>query len=197
MVKVKEDMTGWKMWEHGVQDSKLIVMKQTEDYITSSGRRYAQWLCKCSCEENNFINVRGDHLKSGKVKSCGCLHRQQAKNLGFNSQKYNKYELYGDYGILWTTNTNECVYFDINDAKKILKYSWYKDSEGYASTHINQIKIRMHTFLGYHYPDHHDRNKLNNQKSNLVQCTMQENARNASIRIDNISGVSGVYLNSR
>lgn len=33
MVKVKEDMTGWIMSEHGVPDSKIKVIKQTEDYI--------------------------------------------------------------------------------------------------------------------------------------------------------------------
>ena len=34
MVKTKEDMTGWNMWEHGVPDSKLTVIKQTDDLQT-------------------------------------------------------------------------------------------------------------------------------------------------------------------
>lgn len=36
MVKVKEDMTGWKMWEHGVPDSKLIVIKQAGNSIVTN-----------------------------------------------------------------------------------------------------------------------------------------------------------------
>ena len=31
MVKVKTDMTGWNMWDHGVPESKLTVIKQVED----------------------------------------------------------------------------------------------------------------------------------------------------------------------
>ena len=44
MVKVKEDMTGWKMWEHGVPDSRLTVIKQVEDYVTPKGQHHSQWL---------------------------------------------------------------------------------------------------------------------------------------------------------
>ena len=197
MVKVKENLTGWVMSEHGVPDSKLTVIQQTDDYVRSNGSRSAQWLCECSCEEHNKVVVRGDHIKRGKVKSCGCVHKQIAKELGLNSRKYNKYDLSGKYGILWTTNTDEVVCFDLDDAERILQHSWYKDSEGYASTHINKTHVRMHTFLGYFHPDHHDRNKLNNCKTNLFSCTFQENARNASCRTDNTSGVIGVYLNYR
>lgn len=37
-----------------------------------SGRR-VQWVCQCEC--GNICVVRGDHLKSGVVKSCGCIPR--------------------------------------------------------------------------------------------------------------------------
>ena len=37
MVKVKIDMTGWKMWEHGVPESRLTVIKQVNDYVTPQG----------------------------------------------------------------------------------------------------------------------------------------------------------------
>lgn len=36
----KIDMTGWKMWEHGVPDSKLIVI---EEVPSSNGR--TKWKC--------------------------------------------------------------------------------------------------------------------------------------------------------
>lgn len=39
MVKVKEDMTGWIMSEYGVPDSKIKVIKQTEDYIKKNGQQ--------------------------------------------------------------------------------------------------------------------------------------------------------------
>ena len=52
LVKVKEDMTGWVMAEHGVPDSRWIVIEQAEDYITPSGHHVAQWLCECNCEKH-------------------------------------------------------------------------------------------------------------------------------------------------
>ena len=45
MVKIKNDMTGWHMWEHGILDSKITVIKQVDDYIDSTGRHYDKWLC--------------------------------------------------------------------------------------------------------------------------------------------------------
>ena len=38
MVKVKTDMTGWKMWEHGVSDSRLMVIQQVDDYVDNNGQ---------------------------------------------------------------------------------------------------------------------------------------------------------------
>lgn len=32
-----------------------------------------KWLCQCSCPKGNTKEVKADHLKEGKVKSCGCL----------------------------------------------------------------------------------------------------------------------------
>ena len=42
MVKVRIDMTGWNMWEHGVPDSKLTVLYQVEDHVTKGGNRVSQ-----------------------------------------------------------------------------------------------------------------------------------------------------------
>ncbi len=73
MVKVREDLTGWKMWEHGVPDSCLTVVRQTEDYVKPDGRHEARWLCICSCGSNKNIISAASDLKNGKVKSCGCM----------------------------------------------------------------------------------------------------------------------------
>lgn len=77
MVKTKEDMTGWNMWEHGVPDSRLTVVKQDEDYITSNGKHYARWLCECNCELHTVFSVLGNHVRSGAIKSCGCLGKER------------------------------------------------------------------------------------------------------------------------
>ena len=72
MVKVREDMTGWIMSEHGVPDSRLVVKARTDDYVRSNGKRTARYLCECDCKDHNNVIVRADMLKNGSVKSCGC-----------------------------------------------------------------------------------------------------------------------------
>lgn len=124
MVKVKEDMTGWVMSEHGVSDSRLTVIKQDEDYISPNSERKAQWLCECSCEEHNKIVVLGTLLKRGVIRSCGCLHREQAAINGKNNHKTNVYDLTHEYGIGYTSK-NEQFLFDIEDYELIKDYCWH------------------------------------------------------------------------
>lgn len=180
MVKVKEDLTG-KMF------GKLTVIKQAEDYICqSNNQHFSQWWCKCDCGNEELVLVRTCNLISKHTQSCGCIRRNKKRNA-------NKYQIFEDYGILFTSNTNEIVYFDIDDSEKILQYYWHKDSSGYPSTNINKKQIRLHVFLGFKWHDHQNQNKLDNRKVNLRPCTSQENNRNIGLRKTNTSGVTGVY----
>lgn len=96
MVQVKEDITGWKMWEHGVPDSRLIVVCQTNDYIASDGRHQARYLCRCNCGSNKEIIASPYDIKHGEVKSCGCFQKDK---LWAEHKKYNVYDLSKEYGI--------------------------------------------------------------------------------------------------
>lgn len=185
MVKVREDMTGWIMAEHGVPDSRLTIIKQVEDKIRPNGTHEAQWLCQCSCGSEP-IKAVGARIKSGHVKSCGCF------KIDIMS-KENKVDLSGEYGILWTINTNEEVYFDLNVADDILQHTWFADGQGYPTTKINGKKVRMHSFLGCKGYDHKDRNPRNNRMDNLRYCTQQENMWNRSKRKDAKNTYIGVH----
>lgn len=44
------------------------------------------WLCKCDCGNETF--VRASNLKSGAVKSCGCLRKPKPKHGMSNSKLY-------------------------------------------------------------------------------------------------------------
>ena len=75
------DMTGWKMWEHGVPESKLTVIRQAQDRIQSNGIHIKRWVVECNCEKHTIFEVDGRSIKSGNTTSCGC------------TRGYNKYDL--------------------------------------------------------------------------------------------------------
>lgn len=62
------DMTGWKMWEHGVVDSKIIVIDQAPSH-----GGHALWNCKCNCGNPQPFVVDGANLRTGHTLSCGCI----------------------------------------------------------------------------------------------------------------------------
>lgn len=43
-----------------------------ELYSSGGANKPAVWKCRCGC--GNFTNVRSNHLRGGKIRSCGCLH---------------------------------------------------------------------------------------------------------------------------
>ena len=200
MVKVRVDMTGWKMWEHGVQNSRLIVLKQVEDRIKKDGTRVAQWECECTCEKHTIIKADGKEIKSGHVKSCGCINRERIIAQNKSWHKVNTYsevctDEYGDYYIGKTTNTNKEFYIDVEDFDAIKEYCWSEDGNHYliAWDPNTQAIIKMHTLLTkYDICDHADQNRVNNRRYNLRPATVGENCRNISVRVDNSSDVTGV-----
>lgn len=201
MIKIREDMTGWRMWEHGIPDSRLIVINQVEDYIAPSGTHHTQYLCKCVCEQKKDIIVRSNDIKSGKVKSCGCLQTERLINLNHQRKKYNKYDLSGEYGIGFCSNTNKKFYFDLEDYDKIKDYCWRMNNNGRIVTSVNRSRmILLHRLiLDVLYDtdiiiDHANRNPLDNRKENLRICTKQENNTNKNLFNNNKSGFIGVSL---
>ena len=193
MVKVKEDLTGR-------QFGRLIVICQAEDYIQpSNGKHRAQWLCECSCEEHNQVVVAANNLKSGKVNSCGCIRKELVTEFNQETKKkYNKYDLSGEFGIGWTSNTNEEFYFDIEDYDQIKDCCWNEHikTNGYHvletyDDKTNKVISMMH-ILGFKGYDHKNRNTLDNRKENLRPATQHENVMNKGLQKNNVSGVTGV-----
>ena len=66
------DLTGWKMWEHGIPDSRITVIKR----VGSDKHKNIIYLCKCTCGKE--FTTRATSIKKGKCKSCGCLKLEMA-----------------------------------------------------------------------------------------------------------------------
>lgn len=59
------DMTGWKMWEHGVKNSRLIIIRRAEDRIRPNGKRDVMWEYKCNCGNEQFFIDSANHIRTG------------------------------------------------------------------------------------------------------------------------------------
>ena len=228
----------------------FLVLSQANDYVSPSGKRRAQWNCKCllcgndkvvimdtvlqkktkescgcledlsgrrfgrliviakdgqdkngntiwkcDCDCGNKISVIHNRLTIGNVQSCGCLRRDLASE---KFSKENLYNLDGEYGVGWTTNTNKEFYFDLEDYNTIKKYTWIEDLAiaDYHSLRAYEKgtgnRIIMSALLGYKNYDHINRNPFDNRKENFRPATAKENARNRSLSKNNTSGFIGV-----
>lgn len=85
-----QDLTGQKF-------NKLLVLKQVRK---NKGKTY--WLCKCDCGKETI--VEGYKLKTGHIRSCGCLQREiNIKRLTtHNLSKSRLYEI-------WCAIKNRCL----------------------------------------------------------------------------------------
>ena len=77
------DMTGWVMKEHGVPDSRLTVIRRA-----ANRDKHVFWLCKCEC--GNELEIRGDQIRGGIAKSCGCYQKDVAAQYMAITGKLNK-----------------------------------------------------------------------------------------------------------
>lgn len=180
---------------------RLRVIEQADKEHSYSG--VVTWKCICDCQigvdNPKYVYHKGTELRRGRIVSCGCLKRERIIQYNkTNNHKTNKYNLSGEYGIGWTSNTNQEFYFDLEDYDKIKDYCWTEHimGEGYhrleAWNPDTKTHIAMHTLLGFAWNDHIDRNPLNNRKGNLRECTRSQNAMNRSKQGNNTSGVTGV-----
>lgn len=65
-----KDLTGQKF-------GLLTVVGRGEDYVSPKGNRRPRWICQCEC--GGVALCQGGNLKSGKVRSCGCLQKKLAR----------------------------------------------------------------------------------------------------------------------
>ena len=102
----------------GKRFGTLTVIERAENRYTPNGNRFTYWKCVCDCGKTT--EVRAEHLKAGKIKTCGAgLHHSGENNSCFRhghkddrlyrvwngmkqrcgNQNNEKYHVYGARGI--------------------------------------------------------------------------------------------------
>jgi hypothetical protein len=175
---------------------RLTIKNIYYKFIDKENRNRLFCDCVCDCNNNEIISIKYNAIQTGNVKSCGCLKKEIISQLMKNKRKFNIYEFFENYGIGYFYNTNNFFYFDLEDYDKIKNYCWYEYT-GYAVNDYNGRK-KMHRFVmsinnSNIKIDHINRNRLDNRKNNLRIVDYSENRINSSKRIDNTSGIIGVY----
>lgn len=157
--------------------------KQFGNWIVLEYVGKSYWLCKCTCGSNIKRPVFRGSLLKGVSRGCGKCNRKLA------TIKRNKYDLSGDYGIGYTTNTNAKFLFDKEDYDLIKNYCWMENDKGYIYTQIKKKNLLLHRLVLNAPKDlmvdhiYHDRKDCRKQNMRLV--TNQQNSMNKK--------VNGVY----
>lgn len=155
------------------------------------GNGETRYLCRCDC--GNTSIVRRSNLRKGVTKSCGCIKRERIRE---SHKKYNVYDLTGEYGIGFTTNSNHVFYFDLEDYDLIKEHTWIENDQGYIIS--SDGKTRQHRLIFNNYNlnnsdiDHKNGIRFDNRKDNLRQTNKQLNGINRGPNINNSTGIKGV-----
>lgn len=72
MFSVAVDITGQRF-------GRLVVVRRVENLVSKTGRRLAQWECRCDCGATH--KAAGSKLRYGWTKSCGCWSRDRTSEV--------------------------------------------------------------------------------------------------------------------
>lgn len=162
--------------------NRLKVIEQ----LASDSKGKRQWLCLCNCGKQTI--VRTESLTSGHIKSCGCLKSEKSKErmMKHGLQKHNLYKtwlnmrdrcnnknnkdwkFYGGRGIIVCEEWNNFVVF--------LKDMGEKKDQNLTLERIN--------------------GDGNYCKENCMWAPWTKQARNVSMKSNNLSGTTGVHFTS-
>lgn len=167
--------------ETGKRYGLLQVLERAESKVLSNGAKYAQWLCKCDC--GTVKEVYASFLRSGQVKSCGCL--RSAPTVDWTGQRQGKLTIVtrapdgvtksGKKTILWN-----CV-CDCGN-KLVLKNTGLRDGASSCGCSNNYI-THMHTSGDLHTPTYTSWDAMLQRCLN-PKCHAYDEYGGAGIRVD-------------
>ena len=98
------DMTGWVMSEHGVPDSRLIVV----EYAGLKNKK-VMWKCMCTCEDKNEVVACASNIRYGNTLSCGCIQKERTAMCATHRESKSRlYKIWANMkSRCFTESTNE------------------------------------------------------------------------------------------
>ena len=138
--------------------------------MTLSSASIPYGLCKCGCGKKTVIahiNRTARNWTKGEPKPYIQGHNTAHKRPVLAQPE--------DHRLIATTH-GKVIQVSIEDFKELSGYRWYVTAQGYAASRLpDRSNIVMHRFImktpkGLDV-DHIDRNRLNNRRSNLRNCT--------------------------
>lgn len=163
--------------------------------------------CKCDCGKVHIVN--GCKLRSGEVKSCGCLKKEL---LALRSKKIIKWEVIDENTVKGTTNNLGGIdfYIDYEDFDKCKDICWSAQYSERSHTYYIHGKTTysgqceyLHRFIlelskeDDVIVDHKNHDGTNNKKKNLRIGTRSQNAMNMAKFNVTESGCHGVSWNEK
>lgn len=90
----------------GRRFDRITVLSPAPDWIGHNGAIQARWNCACDCGKKK--SILGQHLKSGKIKSCGCLSAEiaAARSTTHGQSKNGRTLAYRSWAAMKTRCTN-------------------------------------------------------------------------------------------
>lgn len=96
-------------WNIPIKEKKIDLTNQRYGKLTVIKEappredKYTRWTCQCDC--GTICEIRGEYLRNGHTKSCGCEKNKYFYKLNLNGQKFGRLTVIKDSG----TDSKKCI----------------------------------------------------------------------------------------
>ena len=90
------------MWKINIKEGDVFHYLTVIKRVENANNGHSRWLCKCRCGKETV--VMSSHLKSGKIKSCGCWWQEKKHEYKKTHGFAHKERLYN----IWRGMKNRC-----------------------------------------------------------------------------------------